>query len=103
MLVQVISGKVRDADLLRRQNERWLTELKPAAKGYLGSTGGITPDGRSITIARFESREAAQANSERDQQRAWWNETAKAFDGEVTFSDCEQVDTLLGGGSNDAG
>ena len=26
--VQVITGKVKDADLLRRQTERWRTDLK---------------------------------------------------------------------------
>jgi len=103
MLIQVIQGKVKDADLLRRQEERWREEIKPGAKGYLGSTGGITPDGRSITLGRFESAEAAQANSDRAEQAAWWNETAKAFDGETTFYDCREVDSMFGGGSNGAG
>ena len=103
MLIQVIDGKVKDPDLLRRQMERWRQELKPGAAGYLGSTGGITPDGRSITLARFESEDAARANSERPEQSTWWNETAKAFEGDVTFHDCPESDTLLGGGSNDAG
>ena len=102
MFVQVISGKVKDADLLKRQNERWIAELKPGTKGYLGATGGITPDGRSIMLARFESQEVAESNSGRAEQDAWWNETEKAFDGEVTFLDCTEVDTPLGGGSNDA-
>ena len=103
MLIQVIEGKVKDADLLRRQMERWRGELKPGASGYLGSTGGITADGRGITLARFESEQAAKANSDRPEQGAWWNETAKAFDGPATFHDCREVDLLLGGGSNDAG
>jgi hypothetical protein len=103
MLVQIISGRVADADLLRRQSERWVAEIKPGAKGYLGSTGGVTPDGRGITIARFESKKAAEQNSKRADQSAWWNETEKAFEGAVTFSDCEQIDTIHGGGSNDAG
>jgi hypothetical protein len=102
MLVQVIQGKVKDADLLARQNDRWLQEVKPGAKGYLGYTGGVTPDGRYIGIARFESQAAAQANSESAEQSAWWNETAKGFDGEPTFRDSENVDTMFGGGSNDA-
>ena len=38
MLVQVIEGKLTDADLLSRQLERWRKEIKPGAKGYLGST-----------------------------------------------------------------
>jgi hypothetical protein len=103
MLIQVIEGKVKDADLLRRQEERWHQEIEPSARGYLGYTGGITPDGRSISLVRFESAEAAQANSDRAEQAAWWNETAEAYDGNPTFHDCREVDTLFGGGSNDAG
>jgi len=103
MFVQVISGKVKDADLMARQSERWISEIKPGVKGYLGSTTGVTPDGRSITLARFESAEAAAANSGNPQQTAWWNETSKAYDGEPTFIDCTDVDTMFGGGSNDAG
>lgn len=103
MFVQIIQGKVKDADLLGRQTERWRKELKPGATGYLGSTSGITPDGRSITLVRFESEQAARANSGRPEQGAWWNETAKAYEGEVIFHDCSEVDLVLGGGSNDAG
>ena len=103
MFIQIIQGKVKDPELLQRQHERWQQELKSGATGYLGSTGGITPDGRSIMIVRFDSEDAAQANSERSEQGAWWNETEKAFDGEVTFKNSTKVDLLLGGGSNDAG
>jgi hypothetical protein len=103
MFIQVIQGKVSDADHLRRQLERWRTEIKPGASGYLGSTGGVTPDGRGITLVRFESEEAARANSQRPEQGAWWNEAVKAFDGDVVFHDCREVDSVLGGGSNDAG
>lgn len=103
MFVQVIHGQVRDADLLARQSERWIREIKPGVKGYLGLTTGVTPDGRAITIARFESAESAAANSDSAQQDAWWNETVKAYDGEPTFLDSTEVDTMMGGGSNDAG
>jgi hypothetical protein len=103
MFVQVIHGKIRDADLLARQSERWTREIKPGVKGYLGLTAGVTPEGRAITIARFESPQAAAANSDSAQQSAWWNETVKAYDGEPTFLDSTEVDTMLGGGSNDAG
>jgi hypothetical protein len=102
MFVQVIQGKVQDAELLLRQTERWATEVKPGVQGYLGSTGGVTADGRSIWLARFQSAEAAQANSSRPEQDAWWNETSKAYDGVPNFVDCTEVDELLGGGSNDA-
>jgi hypothetical protein len=103
MFVQIISGTVKDADLLQRQLDAWRRDLKPGAKGYLGSTGGITPDGRSITMVRFESQKAADANGSRPEQGAWWSETEKAFDGAVSFENCAEVDSPLGGGSNDAG
>ena len=103
MFVQVIQGKMKDQDLLNRQLDRWRKEIKPGAKGYLGSTGGATADGRSIAVVRFESEAAARANSERPEQAAWWNETEKAFDGPATFAESSDVDTLFDGGSNDAG
>lgn len=103
MFIQIIQGRVGDAQELSRQLERWRAELKPGATGYLGSTGGVTPDGRSITLVRFESEDAARANSERPEQAAWWREAVKAFEGEVTFHDCRDVDSVLGGGSNEAG
>src|SRR5438309_11134583 len=97
MFIQVIQGKVTSPDHLRRQLERWRRELKPGASGYLGSTGGVTPDGRAITLVRFESEEAARANSERPEQGAWWNEAVKAFDGDVAFYVCREVDRYLEG------
>jgi hypothetical protein len=103
MFVQVIQGKVKDADLLDRQLERWRKEIKPGAKGYLGSTGGNTTDGQHIAVVRFESEAAARANSERAEQGAWFNETEKGFAGAPTFSESSDVELLFGGGSNDAG
>jgi hypothetical protein len=103
MFVQVIEGKVKDQDLLNRQVERWRKEIKPGAKGYLGSTGGSAADGRSIAVIRFESEADARANSDRPEQGAWWNETSKAFDGEPSFTESSDTDLLFGGGSNDAG
>jgi hypothetical protein len=102
MFIQVIQGKVKDAGLLERQIESWRRDIKPGAKGYLGSTSGITPDGRGINLARFESEAAAKANSERLEQGRWWSETAEAFAGDPTFYNCGEVDTMFGGGSNDA-
>jgi len=103
MFVQVIEGKVKDADQINRQLERWRKEIKPGAKGYLGSTGGATADGRAIAVVRFESEAAARANSERPEQGAWWNEMEKGYDGPVAFSESSDTELLFGGGSNDAG
>lgn len=103
MFVQIIEGRVADADGLRRQMDTWMSELRPGAAGFLGSTGGVTDDGHAILFARFESADAAKANSERPEQGTWWAETEKHFDGPVTFTDSEDVQTFLGGGSDDAG
>jgi hypothetical protein len=103
MFVQVIQGKLKDPDLLNRQLDRWRKEIKPGAKGYLGSTSGVTADGQSIAVVRFDSEAAARANGERPEQSAWWNETEKAFDGTPTFTESSDVDVLFDGGSNDAG
>ena len=102
MFVQIIEGKIADAQLLERQLDAWRKDIKPGATGFLGATGGITPDGRTIDIVRFESESAAQSNSKRPEQGAWWSETEKAYDGPVTFRDCRDVDVMFGGGSNDA-
>ena len=102
MFVQVIQGKAKDAAALREQWQRWDRELKPAAKGFLGSTAGVTPDGEFIALARFESEEAARANSDRADQAAWWTETSQYLEGTM-FHDCKLVDLVNDGGSDDAG
>jgi hypothetical protein len=103
MFVQVIEGRTSDAKRLLQQFERWTTDLQPGATGYLGSTGGVTADGRVVMFARFESDAAARANSERPEQGQWWAETAKCFDGDVAFADSSDVEIFLAGGSDDAG
>jgi hypothetical protein len=103
MFVQIIEGKARDAEGLKRQGDRWAEEVGPGAVGFLGVTSGVTADGRAITIARFESEEAAKANAARPEQSAWWSEMAKYYDGEPTFTESSDVEQFLAGGSNDAG
>ena len=102
MFIQVITGTTTDPDGLRRQSDRWEQEVRPGAIGFLGSTGGVTDDGRVIVVARFESEEAARRNSARDEQGAWWAETEKYLDG-ATFKESVNITTMLGGGSDDAG
>jgi hypothetical protein len=103
MFLQVLEGTIRDRELLAKQMDAWRSEVKPGAIGFLGSTGGITDDGKAIVVARFESEEAAMQNSHRPEQDAWWQATAPAFDGEPRFTDCWTVDVFLGGGSDEAG
>jgi hypothetical protein len=102
MFVQVISGKVTDVDAMQRLTDRWQEELRPGATGFLGVTQGLTDDGRFVALARFESPEAAAMNSSRPEQDAWWHEMEKAT-ADVVVHDCSRVETLFGGGKDDAG
>jgi hypothetical protein len=103
MFVQVIEGRTSDPEELGRQLGHWITQLQPGAVGYLGTTGGVTNDGRVVILARFESEAAARANSDRPEQGAWWAETEKCFDGAVEFTESSEVDSYLAGGSDAAG
>jgi hypothetical protein len=103
MFVQIIEGRVSDREGLQRQGEKWQADLRPGATGYLGSTHGVTDDGAGFTIVRFESTEAARANSDRPEQGAWWAETSACYEGEVSFTESDEVDEFLGGGSDEAG
>jgi hypothetical protein len=102
MFVQVIEGRTSDRASLRRQLERWLSDLRPGAIGFLGSTAGIADDGHAVIVARFDSPEAARSNADRPEQTGWWSDTEKCFD-EVTFADSTDIDTFLAGGSDEAG
>jgi hypothetical protein len=102
MFVQVVQGKAKDAAGLKKQWERWDQEIKPGATGYLGSTGGVTADGEFITLARFESQDAAKANSDRPEQTKWWEETSQYLD-DPMFHDCTEVELMKDGGSDQAG
>jgi hypothetical protein len=102
MFIQVIKGKVTDLDAFERLGDRWESELRPGAVGYLGVTEGTTDDGQFLVAARFESAEAAATNSARPEQGDWYGEMEKVVE-DVTFHDCSRVETLFGGGKNDAG
>ena len=103
MFVQVMEGHAQNVEGLRTEMERWMSELKPGADGFLGTTGGVAADRSFIGIVRFESEEAARANSDRPEQGEWWEAFSAHIDGEVTFTDCPEVDTFGAGGSDDAG
>ena len=57
----------------------------------------------SVVLARFEDESSARTNSERPEQQAWWEETARFSDRDPTFRESSDVTTLFGGGSDDAG
>lgn len=103
MFVQVIRGRVSDSGQVRDALDLWDEQLAIGAEGWLGSTAGVTEDGRFVALARFDSEQAARRNSERAEQHQWWMETAKLFTGEVTFSDSSDVTADVHGDPDAAG
>lgn len=103
MFVQVIRGRSADEAGILSALERWETDLRPGADGFLGSTAGIAKDGQFVLVARFVNEEAARRNSDREEQGAWWAMIEQAFAGPVAFFDSSEVDVSMGGGSDDAG
>ena len=103
MFVQVIKGHTSDPTMLRRQLDRWNSDVRPGAIGFEGSTVGVADDGTFIALARFSDAAAAARNSERVEQGAWWEETAKLIDGEASFRESSDVSLLFEGGTDDAG
>lgn len=103
MFVQVIQGRVSDAAQVRRQMDKWFAEVAPGAVGWLGNTAGVTEDGRAVALARFESEDAAQRNSDRPEQTAWWNEMAALFTDEPEFHNSSSVEIDTPGDPSQAG
>jgi hypothetical protein len=103
MFIQVIQGQVPDPGKVRAALDRWSQELAPSAAGWLGTTAGVTDDGRFIALVRFESEEAARRNSDRPEQGRWWSETAKLFSGEAIFKDSSDVLVDVVGDPDQAG
>jgi len=103
MFVQIINGKVKDAEEVRRQDERWRKDVMPGAKGFLGSTVGVTDDNRFLAFVRFSDEAAARANSDRPEQSSWWGAFEQCLDGAPTFRESNDVALLFDGGSDKAG
>jgi hypothetical protein len=103
VFIQVIQGQCTRHDELRAMAETWREELGGGAVGWLGGTYGFTDDDHFIGVVRFESREAAMANSARPEQGAWAEKMMALMDGPVEFHDCDDTMMFLDGGSDQAG
>jgi hypothetical protein len=103
MFAQIIRGKTSDPKGVRAAIKRWMENLGPRAKGWLGSTGGVTDEGEVFALVRFESEEAAKANSDKPEQGEWWAEMEKTLDGEATFQDSNDVRVDTSGDPGAAG
>src|SRR6476646_1111801 len=103
MFAQVIQGRTSDPQALRSAMDRWTRELGPGSIGWLGSTGGVTDDGRFIAVARFSSAEAAGRNAARPEQTRWWEDNERLLDGEARFLESEDVTVDLRGDPDTVG
>ena len=103
MFIQIIQGKCTRQDELHALLDEWRSDLSGGATGWLGGTYGFTDDSQFIAVVRFESREAAMANSDRPEQGAWAERMTALMDGPLEFHDCDDVTLFLDGGSDQAG
>jgi len=88
-----MQGRATHPDGIHAELDRWKVELQPGADGWLGSTSGVTDDGRFIAVVRFASKELARRNSDRPEQDAWWSQASKHLT-EVAFHDSTRVHTI---------
>ena len=100
---QVVQGHTADPAGVREAMERWVHGQSPGAAGWLGSTAGVTEDGTFIAVARFDSEQAARANSDRPEQDRWWAEISRLLDGEVTVRDGMRTEAYHAGDPDQAG
>ena len=103
VFIQIIQGRCTKQDELRSLAQQWRDERGANVAGWLGGTYGFTDDDMFIGVVRFESREAAMANSESPEQTAWAERLMAVMDGPVEYHDCEDVTIFLNGGSDGAG
>lgn len=103
MFIQMMQGPCSRQDEVRAVLDEWRRELSPGADGWLGGTYGFTDDGQLMAVVRFESREAAQVNSDRPEQGEWARRFTALMDGPLEFHDCDDVTLMMDGGSDDAG
>lgn len=103
MFIQIIQGPCTRQDEVHALLDEWRRDLSPSATGWLGGTYGFTDDGQLMAVVRFESREAAAANSSRPEQGAWAERLNELMDGPLEFHDSDDVTLLMDGGSDQAG
>jgi hypothetical protein len=100
MFIQVMQAKCSRPDEVRAFMDKWSAV---DSVGFLGGTFGVTDDGDLLAIVRFESADAARANSERPETDAMSQEFASYLDSPIDFADYDDVTNIRGGGSDDAG
>jgi hypothetical protein len=92
MFAQVVQGRTTQPKALGTAFGRWMEELAAGAVGWLGTSGGVTGDGRVIALIRFDSAAAADRNAQRPDQGARWTETEALCSGRVLVRGTDDVE-----------
>ena len=88
----------------QKQLDLWEQTIAPGADGWLGSTGGVTDDGTSVAVVRFESRGAGRRQLGAARAgRVVARDGQPATTASPSFRDYDDAFTMLDGGSDDAG
>ncbi len=101
MFVQVIEGRLKDADSWARfkeLGEAWERDEAGRAPGFLGfDFMQDRADPRHfVEVVRFESAEKAQENSKRPETNRFFQQMVALLEGEPRFVDCDLIQS--GGG-----
>lgn len=91
-----------DSAAARDACDDWGRTVAPGARGWLGSTAGVTDDGMFVGLVRFESGEAARANGMRPEQERWRDEASRLFSDGVVVHGCADVEVFGQGPSDTA-
>ena len=91
MLAETIRGRVSDPKAMGAAFDSWMHEIAPGAKGWLGSTGGVTDDNELFILTLFESEEEARANEVRPEQGRFWAEASNIFRSEPAIQTSTKV------------
>ena len=91
MLAETIRGRVSDPKAMGAAFDSWMHEIAPGAKGWLGSTGGVTDDNELFILTLFESEEEARANEMRPEQGQFWAEASNIFRSEPAVQTSTKV------------
>ena len=102
MFLQVFRGDVHDPAATHGALDRLMGTLDGSTDGWLGTTAGVTPDGRSLTLTRFTTAEDARRTNQGSAGHTWLAEMSGLSSVPVTVDDCPEVITQLRGDSSDA-
>lgn len=102
MFIQMVEGRCSRQDEMRTLVDDWCGAMADRP-GWLGGTYGFTDDGRFVGVVRFESRDACQELSRRDDAPIWWAAADALFADTCRIHESEDVSMMLDGGSDSAG